>query len=542
MENILIIIPARGGSKLIPRKNTRNMNGKPLIFYSIECAKKSIYEPDIFVSSDDDEILMLAKKFGASVHKRPDNLSTDLVTLDPVVYEAYKSIKEKNGKNYKLIVTLQPTSPLLNTSSLDEGISRMIQDPSIETMISARVDTHLIWSKAGDNYVPKYEKRLNRQELPPVYKETGGFMITREKVISSDTRIGRKVDLHPLSNGEEIDIDSYEDWNTCEFLMGRKKILFVLAGNNNIGLGHIYRALTLANEIYEHELFFLALKNSEVGFKKIQESNYRAYLAKTDNIVEEIKQINPDLVINDFLNTSFEYTLALKQLGVKIVNFEDMGEGVKNADFVINALYPEKYIAKNIMSGHNFFCARDEFLYSEIKQMTKEVRNVLISFGGSDENNLTLKVLRSVYNYCNDHNIKITVVAGLGYLNFDSIESFVNIEIIKNTRKISDYMLNSDIIFTSAGRTVYEIACLGIPTIVIAQNDRELTHYFAHPENGFINLGLGKNIEENEIIKIFRDLTNNYDERILMQQRMLKNNIRSGKKHVISLIRDLIRK
>jgi spore coat polysaccharide biosynthesis predicted glycosyltransferase SpsG/CMP-N-acetylneuraminic acid synthetase len=516
------------------------MNGKPLIFYSIDCAKKSIYNPDIFVSSDDDEILLLAKKFGALTHKRPASLSTDRVTLDPVVCEAYNSIIKNNDNNYTLVVTLQPTSPLLKTSSLDGAISKMMANPSIDTIISARLDTHLIWSKEGNNYIPKYEKRLNRQDLPPVYRETGGFMITRKGVLSTDTRIGKKVEVFPLTNGEEIDIDSYEDWNTCEFLMKRKKILFVVAGNNNIGLGHVHRALILANEIHEHELSFLVLNDSDVGYKKIQEFNYDVRLARGNNVLKEIKQIDPDLVINDRLDTSFEYTFELKRAGIKIVNFEDMGEGVKNADFVINALYPEKFIAKNIVFGHDYFCARDEFIYSEKKQISPDVRNVLISFGGTDENNLTMKVLNSIYEYCESIGIGITVVTGLGYLFLESLKRFSKIDLIKNTRKISDYMLASDIIFTSAGGTVYEIACLGVPTIVIAQNDRELTHYFAHPENGFINLGLGKNIGEKEIQKIFRDTVDNYDERVIMQQRMLMNNIRTGKKRVISMIRDLL--
>jgi spore coat polysaccharide biosynthesis predicted glycosyltransferase SpsG len=151
-----------------------------------------------------------------------------------------------------------------------------------------------------------------------------------------------------------------------------------------------------------------------------------------------------------------------------------------------------------------------------------------------------MKVLNSIYEYCESIGIGITVVTGLGYLFLESLKRFSKIDLIKNTRKISDYMLASDIIFTSAGGTVYEIACLGVPTIVIAQNDRELTHYFAHPENGFINLGLGKNIGEKEIQKIFRDTVDNYDERVIMQQRMLMNNIRTGKKRVISMIRDLL--
>ena len=540
MLNILVIIPARGGSKGIPRKNLRSMNGKPLIFYAIDCARNSTYKPDIFVTSDDEEILMLAKKFGAYIHVRPSYLADDYVTLDPVIYEAYKSITEEKQKNYDIIITLQPTSPLLKSSSLDTAISKMIQDHRVDTIISAVRETHLSWIKEGEKFVPTYKKRLNRQQADPVFKETGGFLIARSSNISSESRIGKNTELYLLSNGEEINIDTYEDWSTCEFLMKRKKILFVVIGGGSRGLGHVYRALIIANQIYEHELYFLVLSGSDVAHDKISEYNYNVHLAKTDNILDDIKRINPDLIVNDILDTSFEYTLALKKLGIKIINFEDTGEGIKNADIVINALYPQKYIVNNMFSGHEYFCARDEFLYAGRKQIAKEVRAILITFGGTDENNLTQKVLRSIYNYCIDQNIKMRVIAGLAYPHYESLGSFAEIEVIKNTRKISEYMLDSDIIFTSAGRTVYEIACLGTPTIVIAQNNRELTHYFAHPEYGFINLGLGERVEEKEILKTFRDLLDSYSLRIVMQVRMFKNDLTNRKKRVISVIKNLL--
>ena len=86
---ILVVIPARGGSKGIPRKNIRVLGGKPLLFYSINSALNSNYDLDVFVSSEDDEIINIAKKFGAKTHKREVNISDYETTIDPVIYDSY---------------------------------------------------------------------------------------------------------------------------------------------------------------------------------------------------------------------------------------------------------------------------------------------------------------------------------------------------------------------------------------------------------------------------------------------------------------------
>ena len=249
MLKILVIIPARGGSKGIPRKNLRSLNAQPLISYSINTALKSKYNADVYVSSEDEEILSIAESLGAKIHLRNSELANDKATLDPVIYNAYKEICLKEDKQYDLIVTMQATSPLLKVNTLDGAIEKIAKNPSIDTVISAINDTHLTWNENGNTgYSPNYEARVNRQYLPPVYKETGGFLITRSSVINSETRIGKNVQLSIITNQQEaIDIDGYQDWNLCEFYLKRKTIVIVVSGYTEIGLGHVYNTLILAN-------------------------------------------------------------------------------------------------------------------------------------------------------------------------------------------------------------------------------------------------------------------------------------------------------
>jgi len=540
--NILVIIPARGGSKGVPRKNLRSLNGNPLIYYAINTALNSKYNPDVFVSSDDDEILSISEKIGAKTYKRKSSISEDKTTLDVVIYDAYINISKITNKKYKYIVTLQPTSPLLKSTSLDEAISKMINNSNIETVISAKDDTHLTWKKINNKYIPNYEKRVNRQYLTPVFKETGGFFVSKTDVVTKESRIGNVVDLYLLTQGEDIDIDTYEDWNLCEYYMKKQKILFVLTGYNEVGLGHIYRALQIANDILDHELFFLVDSESLLGFKVIKSKNYNVQIQKNKNIIDDIKSINPNIVINDILDTSNDYMNQLSKVTSKIINFEDLGKGASKAGIVINALYNNVLNKGSYYSGYNYFIARDEFILTEKKNISRKVENVLITFGGTDPNNLTLKTVKAISSYCENNGINITIIAGLGYNKLNTLTDYKKIRIKKSISNISDYMLEADIVFSSAGRTVYEIACIGTPTIILTQNERENSHLFAAKENGFINLGLGVNVESKFILSEFENLINNFEERKMLNLKMLEKEVRNGRNNVISIIKEYINK
>lgn len=539
--NILVIIPARGNSKGIPQKNLRVLNGKPLIYYSIQKALKSKFKPDVYVSSEDSEILTIAQKCGAKIHQRPKDISDDKTTLDPVIFEACDSISKKKDVVYDFVVTMQPTSPLLKTDSLDNALEEMMSNKAIDTIISAKKESHLTWRKEKDEFFPNYKERVNRQDLDPFYVETGSFVICSfTQLLEHQVRLGNNISLFELSDTEGIDIDTFSDWNLCEYLLKRKTILFVVTGHKEVGLGHVYRSLILANSILNHKIVFLLDKDSQLGFEKIKANNYEVYLQDQNNILENIQHIKPDVIINDILDTSREYVKALRNFNIKVINFEDLGRGAREANLVINALYPEEEVLENHYFGSDYFCARDEFIMSKVKKIKKEVKTVLLTFGGTDSNNLTYKTLNNIYLFCQEYNIHIIVILGLGYDQIELLKKFKDITIYENVKNISDYMLEADLIFTSAGRTVYEIACIGTPTIVLAQNKRELTHFFASPQNGFINLGLGVDVVDAKIFDNFKRLINNYQERCHMKNLMLSRTVKKGKFTVINMIQQLI--
>lgn len=499
---ILAIIPARGGSKGIPRKNIRLMHGKPLIAYAIKNAIQSQWITDIVVSTDDEEIADIAFKYGSLAIIRPDELGKDDVTLDPVIYHAVSEYERENGA-VDIVVTMQPTSPLLKSETLDSAIKSFISGES-DTIISAINKPHLAWKEEGGQFLPLYKERLNRQYLPKHLTETGSFVISKRQNIAPYTRIGSKIDLYEIPEDESIDIDEYSDWIICETKLAKRKIIIRTEGYPEIGLGHIYRSILMADNFVEHDVRVVVSEKSKLGIQKIQERFIKhEVIQKEEEFFDILHKYKPDILINDILDTSSEYMRQVKKLVPRVVNFEDIGVGSRYADAVINALYEEEEYRGNIYWGEKYYCLRDEFLISASKEFSERVNNILILFGGTDPAGFTEKMLKVIKDMP-DEDVTYQFVLGLGFdreKEFHRMMKEINkdIQVVKNVKMVSKYMEKADIAVSSQGRTMYELANMAVPTIILSQNDREITHKFGDIRNGFINLGNGKDVQEETI-------------------------------------------
>nr|WP_278548267.1 ATP-binding cassette domain-containing protein [Catenibacterium mitsuokai] len=220
--NILVIIPARGGSKGIPHKNVKELNGKPLICYSIDAARQLTTDENICVSTDDDVIIKVVEDYGLKVHfKRPAELATDCAGTNGVLLHALE-FYEKQGRKYDVVVLLQPTSPFRETKSLKEAVALYTSD--IDMVVSVKeaatnpyynsfeedAEGLLVISK-GDGTIER------RQDAPKVWEFNGSIYVInstrlKEVGLSKLNRIRKYVmdDLH------SIDIDSMFDWYMAE--------------------------------------------------------------------------------------------------------------------------------------------------------------------------------------------------------------------------------------------------------------------------------------------------------------------------------------
>ena len=159
-----------------------------------------------------------------------------------------------------------------------------------------------------------------------------------------------------------IEIKDYHDWWICEKLLLRKRIVFRVIGSKKVGMGHIYRALTLAHEIIDHEIIFITTEFDDLAIKKLLDYTYRVEICSDEDMISTILNLKPDLLINDLLNTNQNYVSELKRNKIKVMNFEDIGPGAILADITINELYDKPVIkSDNILWGHKYCFLRDEF-------------------------------------------------------------------------------------------------------------------------------------------------------------------------------------
>lgn len=531
---ILAVIPARAGSKGIPNKNVRIVGSHPLIYYSIKNAVNSKFITDIIVSTDSPEIKVIAEQIGVKVKSRDASLCEDAVTLDAVVFDAVP--KEEN---FDYIITMQPTSPTLKTDTLDSAIKYAI-DNDMDTVISAVNSPHLSWSEKNGKKVPNYKERLNRQYLPPYYMETGAFVISKACIVTDKTRIGEKVDLYEVSEDESYDIDTFEDLRSAAVALEHQKVAIYVNGNNKRGIGHIYRALEIADEFYvKPDIYYDINQTSPEVF-----GNTTHNLIPVNGIAElfdKCRQNNYTIFINDILNTAIDYMIGLRTVlpNAKIINFEDDGEGIIKADLVINALFHEN-IYPHVYSGEKYYISGKTFMFYEPIEIKDRVNRVFISFGGADPQNYSDRLLAMAAKpeYIN---YNFVVVLGRAKFNVDALmeyNKFDNIEVLYDISNMPEIMSSCDIGITSRGRTGYELALLGIPSVSMAQNAREEKHGFVCNENGFTYIGLNPDdeiIESN--LKMYLSLSKESRQRF--QDMLLSHDLRGGRKRVMSLINSL---
>jgi len=538
--NILAVIPARGGSKGIPRKNVRIIGGNPLISYAIKNAQNCDKITHVIVSTDDEEISQIAENYGAEVVPREAHLADDKTTLDPVIYDAVLKTEKKHNVKFDIVITLQATSPLLTVETLNGAITDFISS-EYDTYISATNKPHLAWSynKEKGEYYPLYEKRLNRQLLPPYYLETGGFFITRREFVTENSRMGKNISVYEIPEDEAVDIDTTGDWVICDTMLSKKKVVFRADGFKERGMGHIFHCLSLAYQMIEHEILFVSLEKYTEGIEILKSRNMPYKTVKDDEeFYELLKNEHFDIVINDTLDTTADYIKKLKTLVDRVISIEDMGEGAKYTDATINALYETAGVQPNVYSGEKYVCLRDEFLTEKSKTSTGAIKNILVIFGGSDPCNLTGKLYEVASKLTKENSeLSFTFITGPAYdCAANGIKKADRIEVLNNVTRISKYMREADLAFTSQGRTVFELASIGVPSVVLAQNEREQLHTFAQMKNGFLNLGLGKNISADTIETTIKWLSSAPQMCEEMQANMLKHNLKNGVLRIKNII------
>ena len=223
VSNIIGLIPARGGSKGIPRKNLATLAGKPLIQYTFEAALGSKALDRVILSTEDEEIAELGNSLGIEVpFTRPKSLATDEASTRAVLRHALKWLEDHEGHTPEVLVTLQPTSPLRRAYHIDEAI-REFQERDVDSVVSVTpVSEHpyeVVGFANGEMFRPVKRPKgiVRRQQYPPYFYINGAIYVTRSSLLlDQDSGYGKWVYGYEMDSQESIDIDTYLDLQIAE--------------------------------------------------------------------------------------------------------------------------------------------------------------------------------------------------------------------------------------------------------------------------------------------------------------------------------------
>lgn len=224
-KSFVAIIPARAGSREIKEKNIIQINGHPLISYSIEAAKNSKFIKKIFVTTDGEKIAKISKIYGAEVIKRPKLLAGDIIMPDASVVHAINYIEKNTNINFENVVFLQPTSPLRKSSDIDNAI-KVFKKSKADSLLSS-VDMHvLIWKKNNNKASPlnySYKNRTRRQDAKINAIENGSFYITKKNLFKKyKNRLNGKIITYTMDFVSIFQIDSKKDFEIVSSLLSSK--------------------------------------------------------------------------------------------------------------------------------------------------------------------------------------------------------------------------------------------------------------------------------------------------------------------------------
>ncbi len=227
MVEILVLIPARGGSKGIPGKNIKKLGGHPLIAYSIAAAKKSTLVTRTIVSTDDLKIAEIAKEYGAEVpFLRPPELAQDSTLDQPVFQQALEYLAEEENYHPEIVVQLRPTSPFRPPDLIDNAIRILLDHPqatSVRGVVPSKQNPYKMWRiEEQGQMVPLLESdfpepyNMPRQALPPTYWQTGHIDVIRSKTILEGSMSGQVIQACEIDPTFTVDLDNALDWERAE--------------------------------------------------------------------------------------------------------------------------------------------------------------------------------------------------------------------------------------------------------------------------------------------------------------------------------------
>ncbi len=533
---VIAVVPARGGYDEVPYLNIKKLGSLPLIAHTLRQAARSRYIDRVIVSTDDDQVAEVAREYGAEVpFRRPAELAGKSDILKPVITHAIEYVEKHEGERVDLVVMLQATSPFRTAEQIDTALDKLVEE-DLDSVISLREERVLTWRVVDGKLTHLFEGEERREDMEPLYQEDGAIRAMRRSVLDSPERLGRRVGYILMDKGSSITVHDIYDFWLAEKLIRLPRILFRADGGSRIGMGHVYRSLAIADEIRtvspSADIQFLMRAVHAEGVQRVSNSGYPVRVLSDDavgSVMKEIHDYSPNVIVNDFpAPMRIEYLEALAKLGASTINLvdslEDIEKPAEMASVIIATMHNDQVELEDFYGGPQFAILRESFSGREIT-VRERASQVVVSFGGSDPQGLTLKVLQALDGQIDEAaGLTVKAILGPAFSYRKELEELLTKltlkpAVLENVENMAETLTDADLVFCSGGMTVFEIAALGTPGVVLCQNTRELRRMEAFARKGSIlHLGLGTETGEALIREAARDLLESAERRRSMSE------------------------
>ncbi|HXV59110.1 MAG TPA: glycosyltransferase [Vicinamibacteria bacterium] len=514
-ERVIAVVPARGGDSEVPYLNIKKLGPLPLIAHTLLEARKSRYIDRLVVSTDDDQVARVAVEYGAEVpFRRPKELSGDLPQINAVIRHAVRAIEKEEGKRFGIVVILQATSPFRTGRQIDEAIDALAAR-DLDSVISLNEVRTLTWRMPEGRLEPLFQHAGRREDQEPLYQEDGAIRVLRRDVLEGTTRLGSRVGHVLMDKLSSITVHDIYDFWLAEKLAHLPRVLIRVDGGGRIGMGHVYRSLAVADalrSVSHADICFLMSADHPEGVQQVSRAGHQVRVLAGPEI-EAVRDYSPNIIVNDRPFLDGEYLRSLATLGASTINLVDSIEDIERpkeiASVIIATMQEAEAELDDYYSGPAFAILRDSFQNRESGSIDGRGSRVVVSFGGSDPQGLTLKTLAALDRL---EEVQVRAVLGPAFGYHPELEELLprlsrQPTLLRNVEHMADILFESDLVICSGGMTVFEIAALGRPGVVLCQNAREKKRMESFERYGTIlHLGLGTDVSEETIAEKTREL------------------------------------
>ncbi|MFQ5789128.1 MAG: cytidylyltransferase domain-containing protein [Acidobacteriota bacterium] len=521
---VIAIVPARGGYDEVPYMNIKKLGPDPLVAHTLLQARRSRYIDRVVVSTDDEQVAAVAREYHAEVpFLRPAELSRPQTLIKTVIAHAVRFLEDELEQKIDLVVTLQATSPFRTAEQIDAALDKLVRE-ELDSVISLREEKALTWRLVGGRLTPLFERAGRREDMEPLYREDGAIWAMRREVLDGRERLGSRVGYLLMDKASSLTIHDIYDFWLAERLIRLPRILFRVDGGAPIGMGHVYRSLAIADELRSvspaADIEFLMSAEHPEGVKSVSSSGYSVRVlsdGRPETAVEAIRQYSPNIIVNDIpAPVRKDYLDALARLGASTINLidsmEDIEKPAEMASVIIATMHEDQVELKDYHHGPEFAILRESFA-GRPKEVRSYARQVVLSFGGSDPQGLTLKVLGVLNRFHGPAGQRLVkAVLGPAFSYKKELDELLprlgfEPEILVNVENMAEILSEADLVFCSGGMTVFEIAALGTPGIVLCQNAREQKRMESFARHGsIVHLGLGTEVNDELLVRTAREL------------------------------------